>query len=116
MKIRFQGDANFHGGIISGLRKAESSIDFRTSDEAGLRGVSDPQVLLAASSDERILVTHDRRTMRRYFAELIQKQDCPGVFVIGQNLPIKKAIDELLLIWHTSEAEEWANPIIEIPL
>ena len=116
MKIKYQGDANFHGSIISGLRRAEPSIDFRTSDDAGLRGLADPLVLLAASSEGRILVTHDRRTMRHVFAELIQKQDCPGVFVIGQNLPIKNAIDELLLIWHTTETEEWINSIIEIPL
>ena len=55
-------------------------------------------------------------TMRQHFADLIQKQDCPGVIVTRQNLPIKTAIDELLLIWHTSEAEEWINSIIEIPL
>lgn len=116
MKIKFQGDANLNGGVISGLKRAEPAIDFRTSDDAGLRGLADSLVLLAASNDGRILVTHDRRTMRHHFAELLQKQDCPGVFIVGQNVQIKTAIDALLLIWHTSEGEEWINSIIEIPL
>ena len=116
MKIRFQGDANLHNGIISGIKRTEPEIDFITSDEAGLRGLADPLVLLTASNDGRILVTHDRRTMRHHFADLIQKQNSPGLIVIGQNISIKTAIDELLVIWHTSEAEEWINSIVEIPL
>ena len=73
-------------------------------------------MLLAASNDGRILLTHDRRTMRHHFADFIQKHDCPGVIIIGQNLPVKTAIEELLLIWYSSEAEEWVNSIVELPL
>lgn len=45
-RIRFQADANFDMTIVRGLRRVQPSIDFQSADEAQLRGVPDPQVLL----------------------------------------------------------------------
>ena len=97
------------------MLRAEPDIDFRTAHEAGFRKVPDNLVLLASKQEHRILVTHDRRTMPYYFADLIQKEESPGVFLVSENVPIGLAIEFLLLIWHTTEAEEWANSITEIP-
>jgi hypothetical protein len=33
-----------------------------------------------------------------------------------QYLPMREAIEELLLIWGASTAEEWENRILKIPL
>lgn len=72
MKIRFQGDSDFSKAIIVGLVREEPSIDFRTGDEAGLRGLPDGKVLAIASEDNRVLVSHDRRTMPKHFANLLK--------------------------------------------
>jgi predicted nuclease of predicted toxin-antitoxin system len=65
MKIRFQADADLNEDMVLGLTRLEHQIDFQTASEAGLRGLSDLDVLSCAARDNRILVSHDRRTMPR---------------------------------------------------
>ena len=116
MKIRFQADADLNEDIVLGLARLEPQIDFQTASEAGLRGLSDLEVLSCAANEKRILVSHDRRTMPIHFAAFVLDNTSPGVFIIGQNVSVRKAIDELLLIWSCSENEEWMNLLVDIPL
>ena len=92
MKIRFQADADFNAEIIDGLIRREPTIDFQTADEANLRGLKDDKVLLISLQANRILVSHDRKTMPKHFADFILLNDSPGVFIIAQNVPIGLAI------------------------
>jgi hypothetical protein len=57
-------------------------IDFQTANEANLEGLGDDIVLALAASENRILISHDRRTMPHHFGEFIQHQNCPGVFIV----------------------------------
>jgi predicted nuclease of predicted toxin-antitoxin system len=116
MKIRFQADADLNEDIVLGLTRLEPQIDFQTASEAGLRGLSDLEVLSCAAGDNRILVSHDRRTMPMHFAAFVQDSTSPGVFIIGQNISVRTAISELVLIWSCSETEEWTNLLVDIPL
>jgi predicted nuclease of predicted toxin-antitoxin system len=116
MKVRFQADADLNAEIVAGVLRREPSIDFQTADEADLRRLSDSEVLAVAAEENRILVTHDRRTMPRHFANFIIHHSSPGVFIIAQSVSIRVAIEELLLVWVASESEEWRNLIIELPL
>lgn len=116
MKIRFQADADLNEDIVLGLLRLEPLVDFQTAYEANLRSASDQAVLKTAAESGRILVSHDRRTMPRHFAEFIDDHHCPGVFLISQNLSIREAIEELPLIWTATESEEWVNCIVDLPL
>lgn len=116
MRVRFQADADLNEDIAAGLVRREPLIDLRTAEEANLRGLPDPQVLAVAAQENRILVTHDRRTMPRHFADLIVNQRSPGVLIIAQKVNVGVAIEELLLIWAASDAEEWLNLIVDLPL
>ena len=69
----------------------------------------DPEVLLLAANDNRVLVTRDVRTMRRHFVEFIQSHDSPGVIQIPSTLSISQTIEDLVLIWATWNAEELRN-------
>ena len=73
MKVSFQADADLNAEIIAGVRRREPSIDFQTADEADLRRLPDPEVLAFAAQENRILVTHDRRTMPKHFADFTAK-------------------------------------------
>src|ERR1700720_14287 len=115
MKIRFQADTDLNEDILLGLARLEPEIDLQTASEGGLRGLSDPEVLSRAATDNRILVSHDRRTMPKHFAAFILNDPSPGVFLIGQNVSLRTAIDELLLIWSCSQLEEWMNLIVDVP-
>lgn len=116
MTVRFQADADLNAEIVAGVRRREPSIDFQTADEACLRRVPDPEVLALAAQEGRILVTHDRRTMPRPFADCILHRSSPGVFIIAQTVNVRVAIEELLLVWAAFESEAWRNLIVELPL
>lgn len=74
MKIRFQADADFNQNIVRALRRRQPAIDFQTAEEAGLRELTDSEVLAIAGREDRILVSHDRRTMPKHFANFLTLQ------------------------------------------
>jgi hypothetical protein len=116
VKIRFQADADFNEDILKGVLRREPAVDFRTAAAAGLRSFSDLEVLALAAREGRILVSHDRRTMPRAFAEFVRVNNSPGVLIVSQKADLLSAIDNLLLLWAASEAEEWTNQLGVIPI
>jgi hypothetical protein len=40
----------------------------------------------------------------------------PGVLLVPQSLDVATALEELLLIWVASEASEWADSLVWLPL
>lgn len=116
MRVRFQADADFNEDILSGVVRRNPGVDFKDAVTAGLRGLTDREVLIFAAQEGRVLVTHDRRTMPLHFAEFIDAGDSPGVFIISQSAEISSVIEELIVIWEASDAAEWVNRICTIPL
>ena len=86
MKIRFQADADLNQLILLATVRREPTIDFQTAVAAGLAHLSDREVLAIAAREGRVLVTHDQKTMPRYFAEFIMTEPSPGLLVIPQHL------------------------------
>ncbi|MGB3403579.1 MAG: DUF5615 family PIN-like protein [Microcoleaceae cyanobacterium] len=116
MTVLYQADADLNQMIVTGLLRQEPTIDFQTAYEARLEGVKDQEVLAIAAQQGRILVSHDRRTMPSEFAKFISNNQCSGVLIISRKLSIEIAIEELLLIWVVSTAEDWTNRIAKLPL
>jgi len=116
MKILFQADADLNQVIVTGVLRQEPIIDFQTSNVSSLAGLSDLEVLAVAAEASRTLVTHDQRTMPRYFAQFITTQTSPGVIIVLQSLPVSEAIANLIKIWQTTDSEEWINRIAYLPL
>ncbi len=116
MKVRFLADADFNSRVIKGLRRREPLVDFQSAKEAGLAGKSDIEVLEIASSLQRVLATHDRKTMPAAFGAFAAKRQSAGVLIVPQSLPVVVAIEELLLVWAASDAADWINMIFPIPL
>lgn len=116
MKVRFQADTDFNQNIVRAVRRWNPAIDFQTADEAELRGLEDEEVLKKAAEENRILLSHDRRTMPLHFANFVATQLSAGVIIVSQDLPIRQAAEDLVLIWEASEAEEWMNRIDSLPL
>ncbi len=55
MTVRFQADADLNQIIVKASLWQEPSIDFQTAHEAGLSGLSDPEVLEIAAKEGRII-------------------------------------------------------------
>ena len=115
MRPRFQADADFNEDIVTGVLRREPQVDFQTATAAGLRLLSDLEVLTLAAREGRILVSHDRRTMPRAFAGFVASNLSPGLLIVSQKTDLLAAIAGLLLVWQASEAEEWVNQLGTIP-
>ncbi len=116
MRVRFQADADLDGRVLRGLKRVAPEIDFQTAAESALEGIPDPEVLAIAAGAGRVLVSQDRRTMPTHFRRFVSVTKSPGVILLREGLSIAAAIEELILIWSASDAEEWTNRLIWIPL
>ena len=116
MKIKFLADEDLRQAIVLGLRRREPSANFVQVYEVSVRGKDDLIVLQIVAEPNRILVSHDVRTLPRHFRHFITRQSSPGVFLIPQKLPLSTAIEQLSLIWLASEVQEWVNQIHFLPL
>ena len=54
--------------------------------------------------------------MPRHFARFSAGTPSPGVILLREAIPIGTAIEEIVLIWSATEAEEWVNRLVWIPL
>ena len=116
MRPRLLADADLNHKIVVGLRRRERAVDFLGAWEGCVTGIPDPAVLNIAAEKRRILISHDRKTMPRHFAQLLTSQSSPGLLIVAQDLDIAAAIDDLLLIWATTDAEEWVDRIGFVPI
>jgi hypothetical protein len=116
MKPRFQADADLNRKIVAGLRRREPAIDFQDAYSGDVIGRPDPEVLAMAAGEGRVLVSHDRRTMLKHFGRFIQNQTSPGLILVSQGMDVGQAIEELLLVWAATEAQEWENAALFVPL
>jgi Domain of unknown function (DUF5615) len=119
VKVRFQTDADFDRRIVRAILRREAAIDLQLATAArggaGLRGISDAQVLAVAAQEGRMLLSHDHHTMPRHFGDFITTQASPGVIIIPQRMLISVAAEWIMTIWAASEAEEWVNQILLLP-
>lgn len=115
MKIRFQADADFRRPIITGVKRREPAIGFKTAQEAGLAGLDDLTVLGIAADEGRLLLSHDVNTMPEHFARFIEIRTSAGVILISQQMSYHEAIEGLLHVWLATEAEDWQNVLSFLP-
>jgi hypothetical protein len=80
---------------------------------------STPDEKILAWIEQRgyILVSRNRRTMPDHLKEhLGQGQHIPGVLLLKRRISIGALIQELLLIWHASEPDEYQDQVRYLPL
>jgi uncharacterized protein with PIN domain len=115
--LRILIDQDFDHDILRGLVRRLHMLDFITAYESGLSELEDEKLLLWASSNNRILFTHDRKTMPGHFVKLFEKgEKLSGVIIVPRRLPIAQSISELEIIITCSEQDEWQNLIKILPL
>ncbi|MBI4876170.1 MAG: DUF5615 family PIN-like protein [Acidobacteria bacterium] len=116
MSVRFLADADLNYAIVQGVRLRESSIDFKSANEAGLEGMPDDEVLEAAAHEGRLLVSHDKSTMPVHFAARVRSGlQSPGVLLALPSASVGEIVESLLIIWSASSEGEWADRICYLP-
>lgn len=115
--LRLLSDENFNGDIVRGLFLRQPNLDLLRVQDVVLREVDDPAILDWAASNERILLTHDRATMPDFaYQRLMRGEQMAGLFVVNDRMPIRQAIDELLLLIDYSEQAQWKGAVLYLPL
>lgn len=115
--LRLLIDQDLDHVILRGLLLRVPNLDVITAHQVGLSKASDPEVLSWAAEQERIIVTHDRRTMPYHAASRIARAEkVAGIVVVSRQLPISQVINDLEIIVSCSDMIEWENVIKHLPL
>ena len=116
MSIRFQADNDLKFAIVKAVRRREPAIDSASAHEAGLEGVGDPELLERAAVANRVLVSHDRRTMLNHFRDrLAVGKASPGLLVVSQDAPIGPVVESLMVLWSVSDPAELRDQAYHLP-
>jgi hypothetical protein len=92
-------------------------VDVVRVQDVGLAGEEDPVVLDWAAQHDRIILTHDVRTMPSHAYDRIGAGlRMPGVCVAPQSLPLGRTIEELVIVLACSTTEDWENQVRYLPL
>ena len=122
MPLSFLLDEHLRGtlwrAIQHHLARGANPLDVaRVGDPEDLPlGSLDPEILLWAEREERILVSEDRRTLARHLADhLLAGHHSPGIFTIRGTTTLPRLISFLEVVAYASEAHEWRDRIEYIP-
>ena len=116
MSIRFQADNDLKFAIVKAVRRREPAIDFASAQESGLDGLSDPDLLDRATSDGRVLVSHDLRTMLDHFrSHLAAGKTSPGLLLVSQGESIGEVFEALVVLWAVTDPSELSDQAYRLP-
>jgi len=86
--LRIGADENFNGAIVRGMLRRQ-----------------------------RVVLTHDVTTLRQFAEDRVRAGlPMPGVFEVGNQIAIREAIEDLLLIAECSHEGEWEGQVRFLPL
>jgi hypothetical protein len=110
-------DENFNNNIIRGVLRRNPHLDIVRIQDVGLSGASDEAVLEWAAREGRVLFTHDVSTLTRYAGDRVKAGlPMPGVFEVSRAIPVRTAIEDILLLAELSLPGEWEGQIGYLPL
>jgi hypothetical protein len=114
---RLAADENFNNAILRGLHQRIADLDIVRIQDTEIAGADDPTMLEWCANENRILLTHDVKTVTAFANERVaQYLPMPGVVEVRKLLPIGQAIEELVLFLLASEPAEWEGLVIYLPL
>jgi hypothetical protein len=119
MKPRFLLDEHVNRAIQRQLRRLDVRIEVLAIGEPGAptTGTSDPDLLVWLEKEDDILVTENRSTMPVHLADhYAAGGHIPGILWIRPRIGLGVVIEALHLIWLASEAGEYHDRTLFIPL
>lgn len=118
-QIRFLFDEDTDPILIDALLRRAPDVDTLRTGEEGAPpwGTLDPEVLLLAESQERMLVSNDKQTMPKHLADhFAAGRHTHGVALLRQGFALSALVEDLLILWSATEAEDWIDGTIYLPL
>src|SRR5262245_62146813 len=123
MALRFLLDGNLPGRLLAAVLNHNAMgmhpVDvIQVGEPPDLpRGTQDPEILIWAESEDRILVSHDLSTLPIFLADHTKAgRYSPGIFLIRHGATLREVVDFIVLAAHASEPWEWAGRCQFIPV
>ncbi|MBM4041288.1 MAG: hypothetical protein FJ290_22525 [Planctomycetes bacterium] len=115
--LRLAADENFDNNIVRGLLRRRPDLDIVRVQDVGLSAADDRAVLEWAAREGRVLLTHDVSTLTEHAYDRVRAgQPLPGVFEVSPDLPIRRAIEDILLLAECSMEGEWEGQVRYLPI
>jgi len=118
MKVCFLLDEHISPAVPAGLKRHQPRVDVLSVGDSGAPplGTPDSNILCFLESTQRALITKNRRSMWQHVMEHWQSGGhLWGIFWVPRDISYGLLIRQLLLIWETSEAEEWRDQLRDLP-
>lgn len=119
MRVRFLIDEDLSPDYIQELRRYHPPLDVLRVGNEGAPPFStlDPEILLYCEREQRALVTENRSTMPGHEVDhFAAGHHHWGIFKLRKGYGIGIYLTELRLIWDASEATEWIDQSLWLPL
>jgi predicted nuclease of predicted toxin-antitoxin system len=114
---RLLTDENFNGDILRGLTRRLPALDIVRVQDEGLANTDDAIILDWAGQKDRVLLTHDIKTMPPLAHQRVAEgKSMPGIVVVRELLPVGRAIDDLVVLIECSLESEWKGQVRYLPL
>lgn len=115
--LRWLADENFNNDILRALFRANRDLDIVRAQDAGLTGTGDKALLAWAATQERVLLTHDVSTITAHaYRRVLKGEPMPGVFEVTRRIPIRAAVEDIILLSECSNPGEWEGQVQYLPL
>jgi Domain of unknown function (DUF5615) len=115
--IRLLTDENVDNNIMRGLARRLPHLDFVSVRDVGLAGSPDLLLLKWAANEQRVIVTHDIKTMVRDANQLVaQGEAMAGVIFVPDRLGIGRAINDLVRVLEDATESSMRNSVKYLPL
>lgn len=115
--IRLAADECLDDRLVRGALRRSPGIDFLRAKEAGMDNTPDPEVLLWAASERRVLLSHDRNTMTAHHLDGVAAGlGMPGLFIVARDHPLGPLIEDIVLVAEASREGEYDGKIGYLPL
>lgn len=114
---RFLADHDLNEHIVVGVIRREPLVEFIRVRDVGYEARPDAEVLEFAAAEGLIVVSHDVNTMpAAAWNRLDDGEEFGGLLMVRQTEPVGKVIENLLLIWSATDAEEWQGLVEFLPI
>jgi hypothetical protein len=116
--VKWLADENFRNSIIRGiLRRAPDFDIIRVQDVPQISGGDDPAMLAWATTNGRVVLTHDLSTMIPAMHEQCRSASlCTPIVLVQDSLPIGPVIEDILLLDTCSVESDWSPGVVYLPI
>ena len=115
--MRFAADENFRGPVLRGILLRLPNLDVVRVQDTEMQGKPDPEMLAWAAEQNRIVLTHDVRTLvNDAYARVEKGLPMPGVVKVDDQAPVGLLVDQLEILIEAGRPEDFDLQVFFIPM